>query len=179
MWEISTEQEAHKHRYTRTPHSEGSYYKDSDVATCFTSAMCNRRTDTGPASHSAMSDPTSASPRWVSPHSGTRRRSLSLPPLLGDRARELTGGKGRRVINLKRQRGEERGKQKGGERNEGDGRGEREGEKASAEEWRVRRGEGAHQPPRFRPSTTAASLNLRRQKIDRAVYLCTDRWANL
>lgn len=36
------------------------------------------------------------------------------------------------------------------------------------------RGEGAHQPPLFHPSTTAALFNLRQQKIDRAIYLRTE-----
>lgn len=36
------------------------------------------------------------------------------------------------------------------------------------------RGEGAHQPSLFHLSTIAALLNLRQQKIERAIYLCTE-----
>lgn len=36
------------------------------------------------------------------------------------------------------------------------------------------RGEGTHQPPLFHLGTTAALFNLRQQKIDQAIYLCTE-----
>lgn len=36
------------------------------------------------------------------------------------------------------------------------------------------RGEGAHQPLLFHLSTIAALFNLRQQKIERVIYLCTE-----
>lgn len=36
------------------------------------------------------------------------------------------------------------------------------------------RGEVAHQPPPFHLSMTAALFTLKQQKIDRAIYLCTE-----
>lgn len=63
----------HRHRYIQPHihHRKGGYYEDSDVATHFTSAMSYRQTDMGAASHSTASDPKSAPPRRVSPHSET------------------------------------------------------------------------------------------------------------
>lgn len=185
MSEISTEEKAHsqrcssthKRRYTRTPHSKGGYYKDSDVPhvsplPCVIGGPTSAR-------HLIRLRLTSRQPHQGGCHliqkRGVALSGRLLPPLLGGRARELTRGKGRQVINLKRQRREERGgrgKQKG-ERNEGDGRGESEGRRHMQRNDGCR-GEGAHQPSLFHPSTTAASFNLRRQKIDWAIYLCTD-----
>ena len=136
MSEISTEQEAHSQRCSSTHNtSTGTPGRPTVKAVIIRTVMWPHVSPLpcvigGPTSarHLIRLPLTSRQPHQGGCHL-IQKRSVALsgrllPPLLGERARELTRGKGRQVINLKRQRREERGgrgKQKG-ERNEGDGR---------------------------------------------------------
>ncbi len=127
MSKIGTEQETHSRKTHTRPLREGGYYEDSDVATHFTSAMCYRQTDMGAASHSTASDPASAPPRWVSPHSEMRRRSLrqiAAPSALrqGPRAyqrQRYVSDKSKEAVQ--KARGKTEGRWKGWRRSEGGG----------------------------------------------------------